>query len=98
LPKAWGLAGLATFSVINRLVNSAQSNQMSYIGVHSSSYSLDYLSVTASGDMVSFEADNGNETVRYSSNFKQGTFNGGTPRNADEAQLLNTACQLVFGQ
>ena len=98
MPKAWGLAGLATFSVINRLVNSAQSNQMSYIGVPSSSYSLDYPSVTASGDMVSFEADNGNDTVRYSSNFKQGTFNGGTPRNADEAQLLNTACQLVFGQ
>ena len=95
---AWGIAGLATFSVINNLVNSAQKSQVSYIVVPSSSYSLYYPSVTASGDVVSFEADNGSSTVRYSGNCKQGTLNGGAPRNADEAQLLNAACQVAFGQ
>ena len=89
---------MATFGVINSLVNSAQSNQVSYIVVPSSSYSLYYPSVTASGDVVTFEADNGYDTVRYSANCKQGTLNGGTPRNADEAQLLNAACQVAFGQ
>ena len=48
--------------------------------------------------MVTFEADNGYDTVRYSANCKQGTLNGGTPRNADEAQLLNAACQVAFGK
>ena len=95
---AWGLASLATFSVINNLVNSAQKSQVSYIVVPSSSYSLYYPSVTASGDVVTFEADNGYETVRYSANCKSGTLNGGTPRNADEAQLLNAACQVAFGK
>lgn len=95
---AWGLAGLATFGVINSLVNSAQSNQVSYIAVPSSSYSLYYPSVTASGDVVTFEADNGSSTMRYSANCKQGSLNGGTPRSADEAQLLNAACQVAFGK
>lgn len=95
---AWGLAGLATFSVINSLVNSAQSQQVSYIVVPSSDYSLYYPSITATGDVVTFEADDGYETVRYSANCKQGTLNGGTPRDADEAQLLNAACQVAFGQ
>ena len=95
---AWGLAGLATFSVINNLVNSAQKNQVSYIVVPSSSYSLYYPSVKVSGDVVTFEADNGSTTVRYSADCKRGTLNGGTPRSADEAQLLNAACQVAFGK
>ena len=95
---AWGLAGLATFSVINSLVNSAQDQQVSYIVVPSSDYSLYYPSITATGDVVTFEADDGYETVRYSANCRQGTLNGSTPRNANEAQLLNAACQVAFGQ
>ena len=95
---AWGLAGLATFSVINSLVNSAQNQQVSYIVVPSSDYSLYYTSITATGDVVTFEGDDGYETVRYSANCRQGTLNGSTPRNANEAQLLNAACQVAFGQ
>ncbi len=92
------MAGLATFSVINSLVNSAQNQQVSYIVVPSSDYSLYYPSITATGDVVTFEADDGYETVRYSANCRQGTLNGSTPRNANEAQLLNAACQVAFGQ
>ena len=95
---AWGIAGMATFGTINSLVNSAQNNQVSYIEVPSSEYSLYYPSVTATGDVVSFEADNGYETLRYSANCRNGTLNGGNPLNANEAQLLNAACQVAFGR
>ena len=95
---AWGLASMATFGVINSLVTSAQSNEVSYIVVPDSEYSLYYPSVTATGDTVTFEADNGNSTARYYGNCREGTLNGGTPRNANEAQLLNAACQVAFGQ
>ena len=95
---AWGLAGMATFGTINSLVNSAQSSQVSYIEVPNSDYALYYPSVTATGDVVSFEADNGYDTVRFNANCRNGTLNGGAPLNADEAQLLNAACQVAFGQ
>ena len=83
--------------MINSLINSAQTSQVSYIVVPDSSYSLYYPSVTASGDVITFEADDGYETVRYSANCKLGTLNGVAPLNADEAQLLNAACQVAFG-
>ena len=95
---AWGIAGMATFGTINMFVNSAQSSQVSYIEVPNSDYSLYYPSVTATGDVVSFEADNGYDTVRFNANCRNGTLNGGTPRNANEAQLLNAACQVAFGE
>ncbi len=95
---AWGLAGMATFGTINSLVNSAQSSQVSYIDVPNSDYKLYYPSVTATGDVVSFEADNGYETVRFNANCRDGTLNGGAPLNANEAQLLNAACQVAFGE
>ena len=94
----WGLAGMATFGTINSLVNSAQSSQVSYIEVPNSDYSLYYPSVTATGDVVSFEADNGYDTARFNANCRNGTLNGGAPLNANEAQLLNAACQVAFGQ
>ncbi len=95
---AWGLASMATFGVINSLVNSAQSNQVSYIVVPDSNYSLYYPSVTATGETVTFEADNGSLTARYYGDCSEGTLNGGTPLNSNEAQLLNAACQVAFGQ
>ena len=95
---AWGLAGMATFGTINSLVNSAQSSQVSYIDVPNSDYTLYYPSVTATGDVVSFEADNGYDTLRFNANCRNGTLNGGAPLNANEAQLLNAACQVAFGE
>ena len=95
---AWGLAGMATFATINNLVNSAQTSQVSYIEVPNSDYSLYYPTLTATGDVVSFEADNGYDTLRFNANCRDGTLNGGAPLNANEAQLLNAACQVAFGE
>ena len=95
---AWGLASMATFGVINSLVNTAQSNEVSYIVVPDSEYSLYYPSVTATGDTVTFEADDGDSTARFYADCREGSINGGTPGNANEAQLLNAACQVAFGK
>ena len=95
---AWGVASMATFGVINSLVNTAQSNEVSYIVVPDSEYSLYYPSVTATGDTVTFEADDGDSTARFYADCRQGTINGGTPNNGNEAHLLNAACQVAFGK
>ena len=52
--------------------------------------------MTATGDVVSFEADNGYDTVRFNANCRNGTLNGGAPLSANEAQLLNAACQVAM--
>lgn len=95
---AWGIAGLATGAVITGLVNSAISSQSSYIAVPSSNYQLDYTTIQGSGDVVTFQAFNGNSTVYYTANCRQGLLNGNPPRSGDEAQLLNAACQVGFGR
>ena len=95
---AWGVGTLATFAVIDSLVDSAVSNQTNYIVVPNSDYSLYYTSVQASGDVVSFQADDGSTTLSYQADCQAGTLNGAPPQSADEAQLLNAACQVAFGQ
>ena len=95
---AWGVGTLATFAVIDSLVDSAVSNQTSYIVVPDSDYSLYYSSVQANGDVVSFQADDGSSTLSYQADCRAGTLNGAPPQTADEAQLLNAACQVAFGQ
>ncbi|WP_254896528.1 hypothetical protein [Synechococcus sp. HK05] len=95
---AWGLGSLATFAVIDSLVDSAVSNQTTYIVVPDSDYSLYYSSVQVSGDLVTFQADDGSNTLTFRADCRSGTLNGYPPQNADEAQLLNAACQVAFGQ
>jgi len=95
---AWGLGSLATFALIDSLVDSAVNNQTSYIVVPNSDYSLYYGSVVANGQQVSFEADDGSSNVTFNADCRSGTLNGVPPQNADEAQLLNAACQVAFGQ
>jgi hypothetical protein len=94
---AWGIAGLATGAVISGLVNSAVSSQDSYFVVPDTSYQLYYTTVQGSGDVVTFQAFNGSTTVYYTANCRQGLLNGGSPRSGGEAQLLNAACQVAFG-
>jgi hypothetical protein len=95
---AWGLGSLATFAVIDSLVDSAVSSQTSYIVVPDSDYSLYYSSVQPTGDLVTFQADDGSSTLTFRADCRSGTLNGYPPQNANEAQLLNAACQVAFGQ
>ena len=95
---AWGIAGLASFAVIDSLVDSAVSNQTTLIVVPDSRYSLDYSSVQVTADLVTFQADDGSTTFTFRADCRAGSLNGYPPQNADEAQLLNAACQVAFGQ
>ena len=95
---AWGLGSLATFAVIDSLVDSAVNSQTSYIVVPDSNYSLYYSSVQVTGDLVSFQADDGSNTLTFRADCRAGTLNGYPPQSAAEAQLLNAACQVAFGQ
>ena len=95
---AWGLAGLATFGTITSLINAAQSNQTRYIEVPDSDYSLYYPSVQSNGSGVSFEADDGENTVSFNADCESGRINGMAPQSSEQAQLLNAACQVAFGQ
>jgi hypothetical protein len=95
---AWGIGALATYAVIDSLVDSAVSNQTTYIVVPDSNYSLYYSSVQPSGDVVSFQAYNGSSTQTFSADCRAGLLNGQQPSSGSEAQLLNAACQVAFGQ
>ncbi len=95
---AWGIGSLASFAVINSLVESAVSNETTVIVVPNSSYSLDYGSVQVSGDLITFQADDGSSSFTFRADCRAGTLNGYQPQNASEAQLLNAACQVAFGQ
>ena len=95
---AWGIGSLASFAVINSLVESAVSNETTVIVVPNSSYSLDYGSVQVSGDLITFQAHDGSSSFTFRADCRAGTLNGYQPQNASEAQLLNAACQVAFGQ
>jgi hypothetical protein len=96
----WGVMGLATGAVITGLVNSAAQNQSTVIVVPDSTIRLDFASVLPAGDgVVSFRYIVGRTGPAYQANgdCRQGLFNGQAPRSVAEAQLLNTTCQVAYG-
>ncbi len=95
---AWGVGALATTAAITSLVDDAIDNQVTYIEVPETSYELYYPSVEPVGtDSITFAANSGSNLVEFTADCKQGTLNGRTPETAEEAQLLNAACQVAYG-
>jgi len=94
----WGVATLATAAIINDAVDDAVDDHNSYIVVPNTNYQLLYGTVQPSGsNSVSFVVQaNGNDYQLYA-NCNRGTINGQEPSNAEEAELLNAACQVAFG-
>jgi hypothetical protein len=96
---AWGLAGLATGAVIGSLVNNAVSSDTNYIVVPSSSYQLAYGTIQpVSGTTIRFQYIDSGRTITVTADCQSGLLNGRSPATASEAQLLNAACQVAFGQ
>ena len=95
---AWGIGSLATFAAIDSLVVNSVDNQTSYIVVPDTEYSLYYSSVQVSGELVTFQAASGSTTLTFRADCRGGTLNGYPPQSGAEAQLLNAACQVAFGQ
>jgi len=96
-PVAWGVAGLATAAAITSSVNTAAAQQSTVIVVPQTSYQLNYASVVAmEPDAVRFSWSGAGGTQQASGNCRQGTLNNG-PATAANAQLLNAACVVAYG-
>lgn len=95
---AWGVGTLATAAIINDAVDAAVDNQTTYIVVPNTSYQLLYGTVQPSGtDGVSFDVTADGSTYQLSADCKSGMLNGREPNTAQEAELLNAACQVAYG-
>ena len=95
---AWGIATLATSAIINNAVNNAISSNTTYIVVPNTNYQLLFGTVQPSGsNSVSFVMQTNGNNYQLTANCNQGTINGQEPSNAEEAELLNAACQVAYG-
>ncbi len=94
----WGIATLATASIINNAVNSAISANQTTILVPNSNYQLIFASVVpTSSSVVSFAVTTDGGTYQLNADCNAGLLDGRQPQSASEAELLNAACQVAFG-
>lgn len=95
---AWGVGTLATAAIINNAVDAAISDNQTYIVVPSTDYQLLYGSVQpSSSSAVTFAVTADGNTYQLSADCNSGLLDGREPQSAEEAQLLNAACQVAFG-
>jgi hypothetical protein len=95
---AWGVGTLATAAIINDAVNNAVDNNTTYIVVPNSNYQLLFGSVQPSGtSAISFAVTDGGSTYQLTADCQSGLLSGQEPQSAAEAELLNAACQVAFG-
>ncbi len=95
---AWGVTTLATAAIINAAVDDAVNSQTTTIVVPNSDYNLLYGTVQPVNDQsVRFAIESSGAEVQMSADCQAGTLDGRTPNNAAEAELLNAACQVAFG-
>jgi hypothetical protein len=96
---AWGIGTLATAAVVNAAVNDAVANDVTYIVVPNSSYQLQFGTVQPYGNAsVSFVVTADGTSWQLSADCNAGTLNGREPNSSQEAELLNAACQVAYGQ
>lgn len=94
----WGIGSLATAAAINNAVNASIAAQTTYIVVPGSDYQLLYGSVQPSGNStIDFAVSANGSTYQLTADCNAGLLNGVDPTSAAEAQLLNAACQVAFG-
>ncbi|MEB3320769.1 MAG: hypothetical protein VKI63_07515 [Cyanobium sp.] len=95
---AWGVTSLATAAIINAAVDDAVSSHTTTIVVPNTDYRLLYGSVEPVNEQtVSFSVESGEREVAMNADCKRGTLDGRNPGTAQEAELLNAACQVAFG-
>ncbi|MFN6133924.1 MAG: hypothetical protein ACK46L_13665 [Synechococcaceae cyanobacterium] len=95
---AWGITSLATAAVINNAVNNAINANTTTIVVPNSAYQLEFGTVQPTGETsVSFVATADGSSYQLTADCNAGLLNGLPPASAAEAELLNAACQVAFG-
>jgi hypothetical protein len=94
----WGIGSLATAAAIHNAVNAAIAEQTTAIVVPESTYQLIYGSVQPTGSAtIGFAVTANGNTYQLTADCSSGLLNGEDPASAAEAQLLNAACQVAFG-
>ncbi|MCX5954141.1 MAG: hypothetical protein NTZ40_11770 [Cyanobacteria bacterium] len=95
---AWGVSTLATAAIINAAVDNAVANSTTYIVVPNTGYQLQFGTVQPYGTTgVSFVMTANNVSYQMTADCTNGSLNGAQPASAQEAELLNSACQVAFG-
>ena len=95
---AWGVGTLATAAIINSAVDAAVASNQTTIVVPNSDYQLLYGTVQPTGTYgVSFDVSADGSVYQLSADCQAGLLNGQEPQTAQEAELLNAACQVAFG-
>ena len=95
---AWGVSTLATAAIINAAVDNAVANSTTYIVVPNTGYQLQFGTVQPYGTTgVSFVVTANNISYQMTADCTNGSLNGAQPASAQEAELLNSACQVAFG-
>ncbi len=96
---AWGIGTLATAAMVNAAVNDAVANDVTTIVVPNSSYQLQFGTVQPYGNgSVSFVVTADDTSWQLTADCNAGTLNGREPNSSQEAELLNAACQVAYGQ
>jgi len=96
---AWGIGTLATAAILNAAVNEAVSNDVTFIVVPNSDYQLQFGTVQPTGNgSVTFVVTEAGTSWQLTADCNAGTLNGRLPNSSQEAELLNAACQVAFGQ
>jgi hypothetical protein len=96
---AWGIGTLATAAIINTAVDEAVSSDVSFIVVPNTSYELRFGTVQPFGDgSVSFVVTANGTSYELTADCNAGTLNNREPKSSQEAELLNAACQVAYGQ
>lgn len=95
---AWGIGTLATAAIINDAVNNAVSQNVTYIVVPNTGYELQYGTIQPYGNYsVSFVVTANGTSYQLNADCNAGAINGRQPNSAQEAELLNAACQVAYG-
>lgn len=95
---AWGITTLTTAAIINAAVDDAINDQVTFITVPNTGYELYYPSIEATGSQgVTFVVNGTTGTVEMTADCQQGTLDGRAPQTAQEAELLNAACVVAYG-
>ncbi|MEB3156134.1 MAG: hypothetical protein VKO26_01700 [Cyanobacteriota bacterium] len=96
---AWGIGTLATAAVVNAAVNAAVASDVTTIVVPNSNYLLQFGTVQPIGNgSVTFVVTVDDSSWQLTADCNAGTLNGRVPNTSQEAELLNAACQVAFGQ
>jgi len=94
----WGIGTLASAAIINNAVDHAINSQQTMIVVPNSNYQLLFGTVQPIGSNgVQFDVTVDGSTYQLTADCQSGLLNGVQPASAAEAELLNAACQVAFG-